>query len=61
MKNLLTGAALMLALSVQAQDSRPICQVQEPKAPPTQWHGVAAYQAKAASGAMPQAEVNPFR
>ena len=48
MKNLLTGAALMLlALSVQAQDSRPICQVQEPKAPPTPWHGVAAYPATA--------------
>jgi len=48
MKNVSSGlAALLLALSAQAQDSKPACQVPEPKASPTQWQGVAAYQAKA--------------
>lgn len=48
MKNFPIGlAALLLALSAQAQEPDPICNVKQPKAPPMEWRGEAAYQAKA--------------
>jgi hypothetical protein len=48
MKNFTAGlTALLLALSAQAQEPDPICKVDQPKAPPMEWRGEAAYQAKA--------------
>ncbi|MCY4746240.1 hypothetical protein NYO99_14730 [Pelomonas sp. UHG3] len=40
-------AALLLAASAQAQPAPPVCQVQQPQVPPTEWRGQAAYRAKA--------------
>ncbi|MFG6442868.1 hypothetical protein [Roseateles sp. LKC17W] len=40
-------AALLLAGSAQAQPAEPVCQVKQPKVPPVEWRGQAAYQARA--------------
>lgn len=48
MKHVLTGlAALLLAMSAQAQEAAPICKVPQPKVSNVEWRGHAAYQAKA--------------
>jgi protein TonB len=48
MKSFLTGlAALLLALSAQAQQAEPICKVPRPDVSNVEWRGQAAYLAKA--------------
>lgn len=47
-KTFLAGlAALLLAGFAQAQPAAPVCQVKQPRVPPVEWRGQAAYQARA--------------